>query len=500
MQSESTLRVLVADDEWPIRQELRSYEWRKFGADLIGEAENGEEALRMCREYVPDVVITDITMPVMSGIELLRCLRAEMPSVQVILLTCHTEFDYAKEALKEGAVDYLLKVTLETEELQAALEKARSRIQSALLTRSGELSARRKTLARALAQLGAGQTGAGVALSEYLPARLVMIRVEAYPEAKAHAVQELHAALEQLANGDSFPMIWAQVETQFVFLQDAAAGDAKRIESRLLALLRTLKLELAQSMSVIDGEVHVYGLISETVYDVVHIPGILAGAKRWAAVHFYESNPDATPVYIGRPQAEASLVDEQEAAAFAQSLHRIAKSSGEDAAANESFAALCMRKRYDPEQLKRLAYSFIRTYGNAPSDPLFRSLSFREWLENLLMLFRRTGLPDKRQHKEIADAVAYISANPAADLSLAAVSARVGLSPRYFSKLFREQTGEAYVDYVTGKRIEKAVELLRDTHLKVYEVAERVGISSYRYFTAVFREKTGLTPTDVKRG
>lgn len=120
------LSVLIVDDELPLRQELRTFPWESYDAVWAGEAADGLEALRFCGEHRPDIVVTDITMPRMGGLELLREIKHTYPSTQVILLTCHRDFEYAREAVQFMALEYLVKVTFEENEMARALEKARA--------------------------------------------------------------------------------------------------------------------------------------------------------------------------------------------------------------------------------------------------------------------------------------------------------------------------------------------------------------------------------------
>lgn len=259
------MKVVLVDDELPLRQELRLFPWSEHGYELAGEAENGEEALQLCRKVKPQIVITDITMPVMNGLDLLRNLREEFASIKVILLTCHSDFEYAREALRFGAVEYLLKVTMEPEELLHALSLART------------------------------------------------------------------------------------------------------------ACLREQILE--------------------------------------------------------------------------------ANELGNEANGNEPM------------------------------------LANQDYLSGVHSATR----------KEIEDAVHYINQNLHNSLSLNVVAEQVQLSPHYFSRLFREETGISYQNYITTKRMEKAAYLLRTTTLRVYEVAYEVGIPSYRYFVSMFREYAGIPPTEYKK-
>ncbi|UKS27344.1 response regulator [Paenibacillus sp. HWE-109] len=257
------ISVLIIDDELPLRQELRSMPWPSFGAELVGEAENGEEALELCKVLEPDLVISDITMPIMDGLELFRIVKKRFPLIQFVLLTCHSDFHYAQEALKLGALDYFTKLSFDEADMKTAIEKARAAI-------------RRDT-----------------DLRDY----------------------EQERTRRELSNP-----------------QKSATSDERKIRK---------DVQLAQKI-----------IVSK----------------------------------LGDPITLTSVADE------------------------------------------------------------------------------------------------------------------VGLSSYYLSRLFREETGESFNDYVTRIRMEKAVNLLQNTQLKVYEVAEQVGIPSYRYFSQLFRNWTGVAPTDYKKG
>ena len=122
------LAVVVVDDEVPIREELEGFDWESVGAVLAGSAADGQQALELIRRLRPDLVITDIIMPIMDGIELLTELRREMPELQVVMLTVSKDFESARTALRLGALDYLIKVSLDPGDIAGAVEKARRRL------------------------------------------------------------------------------------------------------------------------------------------------------------------------------------------------------------------------------------------------------------------------------------------------------------------------------------------------------------------------------------
>ncbi|MBD2843979.1 response regulator [Paenibacillus sp. IB182496] len=122
------MKVLVVDDELPIREGLKALPWEEHQFHLAGESRNGKEAYKRCLSDPIDILITDIAMPVMNGLELIRSLKESKPNIQCILLTCYSDFDYAREAVSLGACDYLVKGMYREEEFWIVLDKARSRL------------------------------------------------------------------------------------------------------------------------------------------------------------------------------------------------------------------------------------------------------------------------------------------------------------------------------------------------------------------------------------
>lgn len=124
MAEANTIKVLIADDESIVRKGLQAtVPWHKFGMEVVADAPNGRKAWEAFLEHRPQVVITDIVMPEMDGIELSRKVKNEDPNAKIILLSCHRDFEYAQQGMKIGASGYLLKTAFEDDELEGMLEK-----------------------------------------------------------------------------------------------------------------------------------------------------------------------------------------------------------------------------------------------------------------------------------------------------------------------------------------------------------------------------------------
>jgi len=129
MEQNKTIKVLIADDERIVRQGLRStIPWDKYGMEVVADEPNGRKAWEAFAVHRPEVVITDIVMPEMDGIELSRKIKSEAPGTKILLLSCHRDFEYAQQGMKLGASGYLLKTAFEDEELEEMLERFRSEL------------------------------------------------------------------------------------------------------------------------------------------------------------------------------------------------------------------------------------------------------------------------------------------------------------------------------------------------------------------------------------
>ena len=125
------LRVIIVEDEHFVRIGIKnSVPWEKYGMQVVCDAENGRQALEQYQKWKPDVIITDLKMPVMNGIELMKAVRAEDKRARFIILTCLDEFGMVQEAIRLGASAYILKLTSEQEEIEAALEKVRAELET----------------------------------------------------------------------------------------------------------------------------------------------------------------------------------------------------------------------------------------------------------------------------------------------------------------------------------------------------------------------------------
>jgi two-component system response regulator YesN len=511
----SCLKVIVVDDELPLRQELRSFPWERFGAVLIGEAENGLEALKLCADSAPDVVVTDITMPLMNGMELFEQIKIRFPHIQVILLTCHSDFQYAREALKLGALEYLVKVTLEESDLERALGKAREVIDRNLAHHKSSLEQHRRGQSKVINRLLKDKSLAEETiiaelsrsgLLRELPTRVVVLKVQAHEEDPMFIDQEIQAALAWMESQEAPGFTWVPIRSmEYMIVFQEQNLQANQLKSRMKIIIQGLLQLIDEHLSFLGSEVSVYGVISELVTSGQELVKAFGHMKLWEQAQFYE-NEAAQTIFIGKPVPLVALDKAQEIELIDQ-LRQFHKDDDASIKAylQNDFIRWCQRHRFYPSDLKRMLGNFLTEWSpgiQAPEEELAAvqlSATLGDLVETVIRMIERKIGKRSRVRKEVRDARQYIEDHLEEAVTLHILAEHVALSPHYLSRLFREDVGETVNEFMTRLRMEKAIDLLLNSNLKVYEVADKVGIPSYRYFSTIFRSWTGVAPTDYKK-
>ncbi|WP_229745481.1 response regulator transcription factor [Pullulanibacillus pueri] len=508
------ISVLIVDDELPIREELRLFDWENNGAKLIGEAENGEEALQFCKEYTPNVIITDIVMPVMGGIELIDNIRKVYPQIQFIILTCYSDFNYAKEALRLGALDYLMKVTLDDDELSESLEKAKYEIECEQSYQIAEAEQRRLQRSRLFYQAVKLHSNQWSAFYKQLsieghqltfPFRLVRIFVQAQSRGKLLISQEIQRSLIKLEKDTSISFLWFPYQIcDYCLLFFDEPDDVKLICKRLHIVVSEINSTLERQLPYIYGDCRIYGVVSNSIVEEEDFADTVRQTDLWADVGFYD---EKTLVFVGQPPSFTYL-DQPKQKEIDEKMYKVGwDRQGLITFLSEDFVIWANNYRIFPEDLKRLVTRWRKEWQqnwnfNEDYTGEIKRLKDVTTLSQMVELLKsdlENGGGEKCR-KEIRFAKKFIREKFGETLSLQMVADWVNLSPYYLSRLFHKEVGESFNKFVKNVRIEKAIEFLQNSDLKVYEIADKVGIPNYRYFVSLFRKETGLTPSAFRKG
>ena len=522
-------KVLLADDEEDIRVGIsQKMDWAGLGFTLVGEAANGQDALELAETLLPDVVLTDIKMPFLDGLELCRILAEQLPASKFVVFSGFDDFEYAKQAIQMNVSEYILK-PINASELSGVLQKLKEQLDRERTERQN-LEALRLEYAESLPLL-----------RELFYARLLEGRIAAGQEA-AHARRLdidlpqtglLAAALAHLgAAGVKNTMAPLSVQ-QLLEENLAPLGCKVFLYNDAAALIAQLRgdftvYDLIQALNRVCTLAESYLGLTVTIgvgapcEDLGGLAQSAAGAR--AALDYRAFLGRGRAIYIGDVEPNNSV-----RLTFDESDER------------ELTSAIKLGDEADVRTAVDHLTEKIRT-ANPPPDQY--NLFFLELLTCLLKLIRRadleladvfgqgftgalqaTDFPSleamgdwcrerclriqsliHRQRTDTAgrtveQAKDFIQQHYGdSELSVESLCGYLHLSPAYFSTLFKRETGMSFTAYVTVVRMEAAAEALRGTEDKTYLIARRCGYEDPNYFSYVFKKHFGVTPTKFRAG
>lgn len=514
-------QVLLVDDEPLVHHHLRTLsDWRTQGFELCGEAYEGEKALRMIERLRPHIVILDVNMQGMNGVELNRTIRERYPSVKTIMLSSYDDYDYVRECLKNGAVDYLLKHRLDADQLSGVLRKAAREMekdQDGQMRKLGSPSEFRELLAQTMR----GKPGAVKELEDYarnsgrlqdtvcytaaaMQISSFLLLTESRSDVQTNRMVQQAIDLMQQTLGDQPERTVTYVENGriaalFAFKdrsEQAAASEAERLMSHLrhsLELFLNLKCTYAighvcSSLSKLEASYRT----AEQVLDASRpLPAEGAFAERVSL-----TIEEQKQLLLSMENLDREGVQEAIASAFkgirqqpvhAQAVQMIVRellSIGEKAARKwVPFAG------DDPAGSGFTAREDLGRIGSV--DGLEQWLySYYEELLDRLKRERAAG----HHSRHVSQAILLILEKYPSYITLELAAGAIGLHPSYLSRIFKEETGMTFSEYVNRVRIDASRKLLESGGYSVKQVSVQVGFSTYNYFFKVFKEWTGMTP------
>lgn len=506
-------RVVLADDEPIIRCGIAScVPWQEAGFELAGQASNGQEALQICaREHV-DIIISDIKMPVMDGLELIREAKKFNPGVKAVMVSSYSEFAYAQEAVKSGVVvDYLLKPTMDPEDLLQVLHTCRQRLDEEKAARERselfEQEKRRHELEQAEIALKKCLAGGGEPPMPVFPWMKEPLALSVWSFApRTMLAEEIKTRLAEAGE----PLIAAVTggNELVVLLPDAGGGAISGIARRCTELSR--ETEAVMTVGV-----------SPAFHDLKSLRDAYDWAKTALEKSFFtgEGGVYRGSIAARRADTEAErswselyelcsrALDTADLDRFERLLERIFDRWGKGTAGKKEVIEEAQQllilfhtkmKKLHPDYSALQMWEQLRAIESAPS---LKALG--DWYRDLAAQFRQEErLPvlaeDSYNVHSIQRALDYIRENYLKELSLQDAADYVNMSKNYFSEQFKRHTGMNFIDYLIHLRIRHAKRLLRTTSLRVYEVGMRSGFNSSKHFLKLFKRKVRCTPAEYR--
>ena len=526
-------RVLLADDEEEIRSGIsRKIDWASLGLTLVGEAGNGEEALELAEQLRPDVVLTDIKMPFLDGLELCRRLRVTLPGARLVVFSGFDDFEYARQAMSLGVSEYILK-PINAPELRQVLEKLRDQLDRQRLERRDMETLRRRyeESLPVLRELFYTRLLSGQIRPEQVQDRAARYEID-LPQGLWTAALVHVDGLGDEGERDELLLLSVQsfLEKHFA-LEGCAArvvlyGDMAALlvhldrEERLYPLLEELERLSRLSQSYLGLRLTTgVGLPCRGPEELNRSAAgarsaldyrVLAGGGRVIYIGDLEPQSAAAPSFEEEDQralsAAVKLGTQEQAEAVVRGLMDRLRHAGLSLSKCDLFlleVVTCLVRLTRSGGLP-VEEVFGENFTGAVSVSDFSSLEeLGRWLaERCLKLHELLG----RQRTDSAwrlveQAKEYIAGHYSDEsLSVEALCSHIHLSPTYFSTLFKREVGMSFTAYVTQVRMDEAVRLLRDTDEKTYRIAERTGYSDPNYFSYVFKRRFDVSPSKYRIG
>lgn len=493
------IKILLVDDDFLVRTFLSQLtDWESHGYTLVGTAQDGEEALEMVQQHQPDIIITDISMPVMDGIELIRQLKQRYPEGRVIALSCHDDFEYVKEAMRLGADEYVLKNLLTENSLLKVLESIRKTIEAP----SDKLVFHNSDQEREhYLKLLNGEDIIEEHDSSFVVSAAMAIDISDYLKhiAKMSLEQQkkFHTSFTQIckeACENQIPVRCIHVrEKHYALLMDLHTISSvyewqQQIQRNAAAIVRYAERYLAVNIKIgtskaanIQNKPQVYWLeavdaLNEQFY--AH-QSIFYG---WQISACGKELPKAAQEF---KEQIVKWVEQRDSG----TIRRMWSKALAEFQAEHTQTSL----------VQEWVYQIDCMVGVSPND----SPDFFEQLDGLelrYLTFQEELLIDTAQFSNpVRQTIHYLQKNYQRNISLNEAAEEVHLNAAYLSHVFRKETGVTFSEYLLSCRINKAKALLIQTNEKVKEVGFQSGFNDYRNFCKMFKKITGMPPQNYRK-
>ncbi|WP_241161961.1 MULTISPECIES: response regulator [unclassified Enterococcus] len=489
--------MILIDDEQTILQGLtRLIDWPKHNFQLIGTFSKPLEALAFFKHNRVDIVITDLMMPELNGIELSKQFKKLQPDVQILVLSSYDDFSFVKDSFKEGAADYLLKPTLNPDNLLSALQALAKNENARHIPVQRE-----EWISRVISDYLSGLAATLILTKkDFLHPLFFLLYTESISEYQQFNSHTLTVDIPSYANEHLQLFAFETMDHEAGYLINADSMEALALFCQQFKQKQTVNeclFILSSAFALHELSRHFAALrkckgqgfyISDTpLICIDELPTLLSNYETDTKAYLTMIiNKDYFQAIADLKRALTALVNAKAAPSFLKHeminrFYALLAALADDYEKDEFFSM----KQTIPIQLAEAKH--IRAF----SDDVFSAI---DMLEDLLS-------PVKTDNSEILTLICeYIQENCEKELSLQTISEKYYFSYSYLSTLFTEKYGVSFTKYVKKVRIRKAKKLLFETNDSLSEICEKIGFSELGYFSRVFKEETGLTPSQYRKG
>lgn len=526
------LTAILVDDDYPVIRYLsQAVSWSELGIELTGCYYSGLEAWEKARQNPPDLIITDIGMPKMNGLEMLEKFRAMKPGIRAIILSCHNEFKYAQQALKLNVGEYILKESLNIEQLEHALrtlvkEVGLNRQQhTEMLVYKQKQSQNRAALKEKFLKDTLYQSWDKVAWIEqarsngimihaktYIPMLIVIDRPEEASRVRRMSEYTISFAVENImqevleADHSLFISRYSHKEIVILFCNDQSSRDHQAIYHSIQNAASAVQKYLKLSVSCIFGAEarspeEIRGTLQRMLKEKIqrfYFPA--AGIHRFEEISFSRDD-----IYAEYGSLYADINDD--IALNRETELRIHVKEWREWVATQKFhpneVKECVLRLLMDLQLK--TKQLLQSPLLMAEEKLFSVVSdidtlehLEEWLVQYLEeLARKISIFSiKSKRSEVIKAQQFVISHVTEKITLEDMAGRLNLNASYFSRLFKRETNQNFIEYVNMLKLQKAKELLNQSGKTVEEISEYLGYANKSYFIKLFKREMGMRPSE----
>ena len=522
-------KVLIVDDEVLVRVGIKStIDWESLGFTIVAEASNGEQAYEAYRLHKPQVILTDIRMPKKDGLWLTKKIRQEDAKAKILILTCYNDFAYAREALKNGADDYILKSEAEDEELIKAMSGVKKRLDSAMSEQEryyylkDQIDTNIVTLKEKLLdgflrfedfsdeKLLSRCSELGFVLEESQFALMMLFRddAERKTDFSDQEWQHMNNAILNIASGIveecKISFLAKENNNEFIFLLSKKDMD----EGMLQEVVESIRGSISQYF-----DVPLSVALSAPFGDIREVSGGYQELCLKADQLFYTDessiisvseitlqNINIFKIKKGYGQLLINYMDEEDEEKAIDIVSRT------EIIFRENTANVMEVKLFYSNLISNIfeRYCHCFTEGDETRDYTYyhSRIMTAAKMKSIVSLMKEIIFAVVRNIKKyrldnsnyiIKKALDYIEKNYHKEVSLKHLSEYLNLSKHYVCYLFKKETGDNISLYVNKFRIEKAKHLVLESDCKIKEIYDRLGFSDQQYFSKTFKRITGMT-------
>lgn len=514
------VKVLVVDDEYFAREGMkRTVDWKALGCNLCGEADNAFKAIELAKELTPDIIITDINMPGMNGIQMANNIKEFLPDCKFIIITGYDQFEYAKGAIKLSAVDFLLKPIDEKELIEAVIKASE-------LTRN--LRMERVTIVEKL--LLDSMRGKFFDKNRMMQALknnniifediiIVNIENDNYEEIIEKGEQEkiyiqnriMREIVYKFFSVDGY-IVECHQDKLAIIINGHKVSNKEHLKEQLLNIKSEFKRRCGITVTFGVSQLRKISEIKEAYEqskEALKHRLYLGKDKIICYEDVFETNFNSEYM-LNKEEKDLILLirarDKRKIEAKLKQLYfekfkinKIEEHIIRQISIEIVLSGITLLKEYNISVNKVIDKEFD-IYKQAAKFSTIDELYEMVYSHILKIIDAMREVNVEAQETGIEKAVEYIKDHYCEEISLSDVAKYAYLSESYLSRKMKKVLGIGFTEYITKLRMDKALDLLKNPNAKITEVALKVGYPDYRYFSQIFKKHIGYSPSEFTKG